>query len=131
MKALLQGIINELTGTTLNTNIGGRFYLNEAPQNVAYPYVVYQIISEFPDEYFADTADLEEISITMDIFSEKASGVECNNLYENLKTAFDNCELTVSGYTHVSMTRVGAALIRDPSNNLWQYSVDYEVLLVG
>jgi len=128
MKALLQGIISEISGTDFATNIGSRLFLAEAPPDSTMPYCVYNVISEMPDEYFSG-ADLEEITLSFSIFSEDESAIEANDLFENLKTCFDNCDLSVTGYTHVYMWRDISSLIRDPESNVWQYNVDYEVMV--
>lgn len=128
MKVLLQAIITEIVGTDLSTNIGGRLYLSEAPQNVSFPYCVYDLISEIPDEYFS-SPDLEEVVLSFGLFSENESSIEVQDLFENLKTVYDNCALTVTGYTHVSMYRTFSSLIRDPENNVWQYNCDYDVMV--
>ena len=130
MKALLTGIISEISGSDFATNIGSRLFLSEAPPDSAYPYCVYSLITERPDEYFGSGTDLEEVTLSFSIFSEDESAVEANDLFENLKTVFDNCALTVAGYTHVYMWREVSSLLRDPEANVWQYNVDYDVMVV-
>jgi len=131
MKALQIGIVAETVGSNLATNVGSRIYFMEPPQNISYPYVTFYFPTEFTNDYFNAKPNMEEVSVTFDIFSDGAkSSVECGNLYEDLKAAFDSCALTVTGFTHISMERTGAILLRDPINSLWQYSVDYDVVLV-
>lgn len=129
MKVLLQAIITEMAGSDFNTNIGGRLFLSEAPPNSAYPYCVYDIISSVPDEYFVLSPALEDFGISFQIWTEETSAVDVNDLFEDLKTVYDNCELTVTGYTFVHMWRTFSNLNRQPHTNLWQYTSDYDVMV--
>ena len=129
MKALLSAIMTEIVGSAFTTAIGGRLYLAEAPQDPTFPYAVYNIISESPDEYFVLSPALEEVSVSFTIYSEDESAVEANDLFENLKTVFDNCVLTVTGYTHIHMWRTYSNLLRFPEANIWQYTADYDVMV--
>ena len=54
MNVLFQGIYSKLAGSALNTAIGGRLYLKKAPQQATYPYVVYDLITQYDDLDFTD-----------------------------------------------------------------------------
>jgi len=129
MKPLVEAIYTLFTTapySDLYNAVGGRLYLGEALQSTAYPYVVFKVVADNPEKYFGDTV-IEDILIQFSLYSRNTSAVEVNDLFTYLKTLFDDCALTVTGYTHVSMARQDANLLRDAENNLWHYAVDYEV----
>ena len=109
-------------------DIGGRLYLDVAPQAATFPYCVYtgDRINEmdFTDERRA-------FSIQFDIFTQNNSALSAGNILENLKTVFDNCVLSVSGWRHLQFKRD----MINPNNDFSQvppvvgYSIDYDVLL--
>ena len=127
MKTLFTGIYNLfITGTpTIYTNVGGRFYLSEAPQNTAFPYIVYYLANNDYDYQFVE--DFEDFLIQFNIFDDKASASNISTYFENLKTLFDWSVPTVTGYTVSRFVREFAQLVRD--DEVWQYTVQYRVLL--
>lgn len=92
------------------------------------PYAVYHIISNTPDWQFGDTY-YENVRVQFSLFSESNSSTEVEQLYTYLKELYDWCTLVVTGYTCLYMRRVSASLTRDTTYNVWQYNVDYEVML--
>jgi hypothetical protein len=46
-----------------------RFYPDEAPQGVLKPYAVYQIISGNPENYLGDAADIDKVSLQIDVYA--------------------------------------------------------------
>jgi len=127
MKTLFTGIYNLfITGTpAIYTNVGGRFYLTEAPQNTAFPYIVYYLANNDYDYQFVE--DFEDFLIQFNIFDDKASASNISTYFENLKTLFDWSVPTVTGYTVSRFVREFAQLVRD--DEVWQYTVQYRVLL--
>ena len=126
MEVLLKGIYAKKAGSTLNTAIGGRLYVGSAPQKITFPYVVYDIITNTTMGVLQDTTG-EEITLQFSIFSNKKTVAEINTLFENLKTVYDECSLTITGYTHMRMFRNFSSLIRDVENNIWAYHIEYTI----
>ena len=125
MEVLLKGIYSKKTGSSFNTAIGGRLYLHEAPQQATFPYCVYYLITNTPDDTFTESG--EEFTIQFNIFSNKNSASEVNTLYGYLKTLYEHTTLSITGYNHTHTWRNFATLIRDEENNIWQYSVEYRI----
>ena len=105
-------------------------YNTQAPADAAFPYCVFSLISDVPDWTF--TENFENCLIQFSLFSkptgaDKASSSEVCNLFELLKTMLDFVDLTISGYTSISLTREMATLLR--ANMVWQYTVTYRILL--
>lgn len=131
MKTLFTGIYSLFVAEPANafyTAIGGRLYLGEAPQGATYPYCVYSMPSNVPEYYFSGER-LEEFLIQFSIFDKDGSASDIGTLFENLKTLFDDCTVTVAGYTCLIFERSLARLIRHPADNVWQHTVQYEVTL--
>ncbi len=111
------------------TSVGGRFYLNVAPQGATFPYVVFFSVAD-ANEY--DTSDeTEDITIQFNIFSQNNSVLEAGQILTNLKSLFDNCSLTVTNWRHLEMRRRNTY----PNNDYEQsppivgYSVEYDILI--
>jgi hypothetical protein len=135
MKDLFTGLYTEFATTPASsfyTALSGRMYLEEAPQGTAFPYAVYSLVNNSPDHYW--TSRFEEATIDFNLYSDSTSGAtEITQLYEKLKEQFDDCSLTVSGYSHLRFRRENAWLNKLPSEipdkSIWGYTVQYQVLL--
>jgi hypothetical protein len=132
MNPLFKGIWNHFSATTTTgfyNDISGRMYHNVAEQQTTFPYCVYFSVSDFDELDFTD--EHEDFLIQFNIFTRDNSALEAGELLESLKTMFDNCSLTVTGWRHLLFRRNSVI----PNNNYDQvppiqgYSVDYNVLL--
>jgi len=132
MNSLFQGIYAHFSASPLTgfyKDIGGRMYLNVAPQEAVFPYCVYFIAADDSNPDFTD--EHEEFEIQFNIFTQDNSALEAGNLLESLKTMFDYCHLTVTGWSHLDFRRTATL----PNNDFTQvppiigYSVMYDVLL--
>jgi len=131
MKALLDGIYTLFTaapGGTYNTfyvAVGGRMYLARAKQGETIPYVTYHLITDTNDWNFSH--DFETALIQFNIFH--TSSTSAGTILGYLETLYDDCTLSVTGWTNVFMQREFTQLIRFDEENLWMYVVQYRVLL--
>lgn len=128
MKALFTGIYNLFTTgpPSIYTNVGGRFYLTEAPQETVFPYIVYYLESNEYDYEFVE--DFEDHIIQFNIFDDSiGSASNITTYYENLKSLFDWSLPTVTGYRVVRFTRLFSTMVRD--EDIWQYTIQYRVVL--
>ena len=132
MNLLFQSIYNRFSATTTTgfyNDLSGRMYLNNAPQEATFPYCVYFSVSDIDELDFGE--EREDFLLQFDIFSQNNSALEAGDLLESLKTMFDNCSLTVTGWRHLQFQRGNIY----PNNDLTQvppiqgYSVEYDVLL--
>jgi hypothetical protein len=132
MNSLFKSIWNHFSATTgsgFYNDISGRLYHNVAQQEEIFPYCVYFSVDDIDELDFTD--EREDFTIQFNIFSQNNSAMEAGNLLESLKTMFDNCSLTVTGWNHLQFQRDGVT----PNNDFAQvppiqgYSVSYDVLL--
>ena len=132
MNELQAAIYNKFNASTTHgcyTNVGGRFYLHKAPQNSSFPFIVYFPVTDMDEVDFSD--EREDFLIQFSIFSENNSPYEAGTILGNLKSFFDDCTLTVTGYNHLRFSRT----MTIPNNDItvvppvFGYSVDYEVTI--
>ena len=131
MKELFTGMMtyfNVAPTDAFYVAIGGRLYNTIAPQPTTYPYAVFFLVVDVAEWRFGSEMQ-DDIIIQFNLFSEKNSGVEVNDMYTKLKSRFDNCVLTVEGYRHIEFTRGMTRLLRDEERAVWQYAVEYDVMI--
>lgn len=116
-------------GSGFYNDIGGRLHLYKAPQENIFPYCVYFPAADDADDDFTD--DHEDFEIQFNIFSQDNSALEAGNLLESLKTMFDDCSLSVSGWNHIKFQRINTLTNNDTTQvpPIYGYSVMYSVLL--
>lgn len=133
MKALFQAIMTRFTAKTgtpavnnaLHVALGGRLYNTEAPQDKPMPYGVFSLVSDVAENTL--TENLENCLVQFSLFSELSSVSEVADAFEALKTLFDDCTLSVTGYATIYMQRESAQLLRQ--DGIWHYVIEYRVLL--
>jgi len=130
MNALFTGIYSKFTTgvPAFYTNMGGRLYLVEAPQDSEYPHTVYSMPSNFPEYYFNDEV-FEDFIIQFSIFDENKSSVTIGGYLENLKALYDDANITVAAYSTVIFERMTTQIFRHQKDNIWQYTTQYNVTL--
>ena len=120
---------NNSTGHGAYTNVGGRFYLNHAPQGATLPYIVYWQVADIADQDFGE--EQEDFTIQFDIFSQNNSATEAGTILGNVKSLLDDCALTVTGWRHVTFSRGNTY----PNNDFTEtppihgFSIEYEVMI--
>lgn len=130
MEAILNGIYGKFSDTPHNdlyNAVSGRLYFAEAPQDKpTFPYVVYFLMPSSP-EHASGSYLRENITIQMSIFSKTFNQGEVCDIYDKQKALFDECDLTVTGYSHMRMFREFSHLIREPDSGIWHYATQYEI----
>ncbi len=134
MKALTDAIWGKCTSATdLYADIGGRLFKGRAPQGAELPYVVFFVVSSVPEKTYTD--DLENALVQFSLFSKTESIVEVEGMFSHLKALYDECDLSVTGYSAIWMRRQNATLMSeehvtpDGTVNVWHYAVDYEIFM--
>ena len=132
MNSLFQAVYNRFSSTTgsgFYNDVSGRMYLGHASQGATFPYCVYFSVTDGNDLDFSD--EREDFLLQFNIFSQNNSSFEAGNLLESLKTMFDNCSLTVTGWRHLQFQRGNIYPNGDyeQSPPIQGYSVEYNVLL--
>jgi len=130
MLNLKKAIYGKLAGSLLTADIGGRFYDTQAVEGSEYPYVVYLIVSDVPDNVFQGY--YEDVLIQFSLFSTTLdNSTEIETMFGHLKTLFDECSFNITDQTLIWMRRENATLnIEDHTTpegtiQFWHYAVDY------
>ena len=103
--------------------INGALYNEEAPEQKANPYVVFHELSSKPEYTFSTS--FEDTLMQFNIYSDTVT--ELDSVYEKLKTLFDMCQLSITGYTLVFMVRQQSR--RMHIENYWQRIVEYKMYM--
>ena len=105
MNVLFTGIFNKMgtagSPTAFYTAIGGRLYLNKAPQEATFPYVVFFLITNDDELDFSDENKIALIQFN--IFTENNSATSAGTILGHQEDLYNDCDLTVSGWRHLSM----------------------------
>ena len=135
MDDLFTAVYNEFSSVPLSSfysGTSGQLYLEEAPSTAEMPYAVYNMVNSNHD--WTWTSNFEETVFDFNLFSDSTGGAtEITALYEKMKDQFDDCTLTVTGYSHLKFRRESAWLLKDsnaiPNKSIWQYTVQYRSLI--
>jgi hypothetical protein len=133
MNAFLQSLYSKFSGSVIESDLGGRIYLDQA-DSADTPYMVYSIVSGVPDNAFAKTG--ETVLMQFDLFSPRSSGTAAmTTLYADLTALLDDCSLTITGKKCVQFQRQNLTTmiedrspLKDGSVMLLHWSVDYEIV---
>jgi len=132
MNNLLTAIMTKTTGSSLSAYVGGRIYLDAAPDGAQFPYVVFFIVSGTPEKTF--TEHYTNTLIQFSLFSSSTGATEITTMYGNLKSLFDECALSITGSSLVWMkesnlvTMVDNVVLADGTARVKHWSVDFEIL---
>jgi len=135
MLNLKKAIYSKLSDSLLTADIGGRFFDTQAPEGAEYPYVVYLIVSDGPDNVFGGY--YEDVLIQFSLFSKTENDTtEIETMFGHLKTLFDECSFNITDQTLIWMRRENATLMAETHDALitgtiqvWHYAVDYIVTI--
>lgn len=131
MNNLLTAIMTKTSGSALSSGVSGRIFLDRAPDNTDFPYVVFFVVSSVPDWTF--TNNYEDTLIQFSLFSASESAVEITTMLNDLKALFDDCSLAITGDTLVWFRRQNITTTVEDitttagTQSVKHYAVDYEV----
>lgn len=132
MKNLSTAIFSKMTSSTdLYSDIGGRLFKDFAPDGAEYPYIVYSVASNSPDNVFS--GNYEETTIQFNLFSSASGSTEVEDMYEHLIALYDECSLMITAQTLIWMRRENATLmvedhtVKNGTVQVWRYAVDYRI----
>lgn len=132
IELICKGIFDKFSAANdFKTAIGSRFYLSEAPQNVAYPYCIFEQISGVQDRDFLKK--LEDVLIQFTLVDSADSIATIGDAETKMYALFDDAVLTVTGYSHITMDRQSNNLIKleketDDNITYWNVIATYRLL---
>lgn len=111
MNYLLAAIMTKCAASALSTDVGGRIFLDEAPEGSTFPYVVFRIVAGAPQDTFKNK--LDDTLVQFSIYSISKSAAEVSGIYADMMALFDWSALTVTGGTCIWMMRQGLITMFD------------------
>lgn len=111
MNNLLAAIMTKCAGSALSTDVGGRIFLDEAPEGTDFPYVVFRIIAGAQQDTFK--SKIEDTLIEFSLFSISKSAAEITAMYADIMALFDWQTVTVTGGTCIWVVRQGLSTMFD------------------
>lgn len=133
MNNLLSAIMTKTTGSALSTDVNGRIFIDRAPEETEFPYVVFNIVSNVTDNVFNTRG--EDILFQFSLFSASDGLTEITDMYADLKTLFDDAQFEVTDNYMVVMQRKNmVAMTEDLTTTsgmqkVKHWAVDYQILL--
>ena len=106
---------------TLYADLTGGLHNTVVPQNTAYPYAAFYLISNVPHWTF--DATMENSIIQFSIFNDDSDVSDIGDLYKELTDLYDWADLTLDNYHSVFLRRESSNLTKN--EEIWQYIVDY------
>lgn len=134
MNYLLTALMTKITTgpSALYSDVSGRVYLDRAPNEAEFPYVVFFIVSDVPEKTY--TEDFEDIIIQFSLFSASEGAAEITDIYTDLKSLFDECSLSITSSTLVWMKRSNLITMVDDITTsqgtfgVKHWAVDYNIM---
>jgi len=136
LKSLLTALYSRFTATSgspathnsLYTALSGHLYNTVAPQKATLPYGVFLLVSGVPEWTF--TENMENCLIQFSLFDDSTSASNICDAYDALTALYDDCQLTISGYSHLYMQRQSQQLIREEEDpGTWHYIIEYRIMM--
>ena len=114
-RAFLAAWYGRFTSTTpsrpaLYTDLGGRFYHSDAPQNATLPYAVYELVDDRQDWQFG--RNYRRLTVSVDQYSSVRSTTEILTLMHDLDSLYDGSPLASTVFQRVSCNREFSNLSR-------------------
>lgn len=133
IKAFTAGFYNKLIAdSNLQTALSGsptdkKIYNTLAPQNATLPYIVFGHLTDNPEGVMQNLGRREEMTFYVNVFS-NTSIENTMDIVDLVKTAMDDSDLTITGYTHMKCMReyVGSVIL-DMMDNIYQIPMRYLV----
>ena len=133
MNAVLSAIMTKISGSTFETDVGGRVFLDRAPDGTPFPYCIFFIVSNIPDDVFNKNG--RNLLIQFSLFSSSSGGTEITTMYDDLHSLLNNDTLAVTGSTLIWMheqdltTMVEDITVLDATQQVKVWHVDYEIVI--
>jgi hypothetical protein len=133
MNNLFSAIMDKCADSAFSDDVGGRIFLDIAPEGTEFPYAVFSVISSSPQDTFNDM--IEETSIQFSLYSTSKGLAEITQIYADLKTLLDWQLLTVTDRTCIWMTRDNLVTMfedittAEGTVGLRHWAVDYSILV--
>lgn len=131
LDAVFKGIVAKFNASSqLKAAVSG-LYAYQPPAQAVFPHIVFTVQGNTPWDTFGDGPAGEGIIIQFSVFSKKFPDVaEVNNIVKLLTGAYDEANLSISGYYTLRMQRQGAIYpIGHPVEGIFHAPVRYRLTI--
>lgn len=112
-------------GATLRGLVTGLFQ-DQAPQTTAFPYIVFQVISDVPVNGF--TKERSNSRVQFSVWYKYGATNNLGTITRALFDLFEGTALTITGYTHIVTQMLSASAIPSDSDMIGGYRIDFEII---
>lgn len=102
------------------------FYYDHATQGITLPYIVVSVIAINPERYLEASSLRYDTNMLLQfsIYDDSSSIEDVIDIYNDINDAFDNTDITISGWTNIAFLREST---RAPFNldGIWSMSADF------
>lgn len=113
-------------GATLRGLLGtNKLAQDQAPQTTAFPYVVFQVISDVPNNTF--NKELSSCRVQFSIWYKYGATNNLGTIARALYDLFHKTALTITGYTHTGTQMLSAGAIPSDDSMIGGYRIDFEI----
>jgi len=134
MNNLLSAIMTKLSGSALYNDVGGRIFLDTAPEGTEFPYVAFFIVSGVPE--YPSNKIMEDIIMQFSLFSASQGATEITTMHKDLKAILDDCSLSITDSTLIYFIRgnlstmVEEITTQSGTATVKHWSQDYSIMKV-
>lgn len=131
MNNILAAIMTKISGSSLSADVGGRIFLDAAPDGTEFPYVVFFIVDSPKDRTF--TEEFRNTLIQFSLFSISEGATEITTMYNHLSDLLDECSLSITSNTLLwcreqnLTTSIDEITTPSGTSKVKHWAVDYEL----
>lgn len=125
MKALFDALMTKATGSTFLTASTGGLHREFAPQSKAMPYTVMHLVSGNPEDTFTERG--ESFLVQFNVYTDTTTATTLDDIADKLRTLYDWCTLTITGYRFIAMGRVFQTSYWNDELKNWTYVIQYRI----
>lgn len=130
---LFTAIMTKVAGSAFSTNVGGRVFLDQAPDGAEFPYAVFFLVVGTPDDVFNKKG--RDLLIQFSLFSASQGATEITNMYNDLHSLFDDAAFSITSNTLIwcresnLTTMVEEITVNNAAQAVKAWHVDFEIIV--
>lgn len=125
------GIMTKYTSSALDTILTGDLHRDKAPQDVVFPYAVFEFISNLNTDTFTENREYDHIQFTIwtNDLNQATATTGLDALVLALRTLFDGVILTVSGWTNLNLRWISERSAFSEDARVIGATIEYETYI--
>ena len=128
---VMEALYSHWTTKTLDTTVTGGLWLSLAPQGTAYPYCVYDVISNVPISKHGSSStagtEVYDLEFQLSLYDDKMSTLAAAS--KAVRTAFDFASITLGASEgDVLQVRFANEIPTKLEDDIWQWVLVYNIM---